>query len=289
MAIETPGKDEQPIFKPQTGTGNQKLIALVVVLIALVIGQIYTFSEMGTLRDSFSAQETQTRKELNSEMSKKLLAAEQTSEQQTEAVKDELDAAAKRLGSQGTELRRARATVAKIEKEKNKQISDLKQAISLKADQEQVAALNQDVSSTKSDLNITKKNVDTLASDYGMTKSRYGTLIARNHGEIQALRSLGQRNYYEFTIYRHKQARVATVGLNLRKTNVKHHRFTIDMLVNDMKIQKKDRTIDEPIFFSMPGSRSFDELVVNQVDKDKITGYISTPKNAEMASRSEGM
>jgi hypothetical protein len=289
MAIDDMPKREGP-SSPNHGTssGNQKIIALVVILLALAIGEIYSFSQMASMRDSFASQEAQTRKELKSEISNKLLAVEQSNEQQLEAVKTELDQAGKRLGTQNRELRSARATVAKIETEKNQQINNLKQAIALKADQEQVAALNQDVSSTKSDLDVTKKNVDTLANDYGMTKSKYGTLIARNHGEIVELRKLGQRNYYEFTITRHKPARVATVDLTLKKTNVKHHQFTVVMLVNDMQIEKKNRTIDEPIFFSMPGSHAFDELVVNRVDKEKITGYISTPKNAELASRSEG-
>jgi hypothetical protein len=166
----------------------------------------------------------------------------------------------------------------------------MKHEIALKADQQQLGALTADVSNTKTDLNKTKKNVDDLVNNFGMTRTRFGTLIARNHDEIDALRKLGERDYYEFTLVRHKPIHLANIGLDLKKTNKKHHRFTLDLLVDDVWVQKDHRTINEPIFFTTRSSRTFCELVVNKVDKDVISGYISTPKNVahQMASRSEG-
>ena len=122
-----------------------------------------------------------------------------------------------------------------------------------------------------------------------MTRTRFGTLIARNHDEIEALRKLGERDYYEFTAARHRAIRVGGIGVYLKETNVKHHRFNVDLMIDDVWLVKNDRTINEPIFFSTNGSRSFCELVVNRVDKGKITGYISALKGAtQMASRLEG-
>ncbi len=240
------------------------------------------------MRKSFHAQQDQTRTQLTADLSTKLLSVEQNDDQQLRAVQESLDDAAHRVGTQSVELHRARLLVARLEKQQAKQVSNLQNEISRKADQEQVAALNQDVSSTKSDLHTTQQNVSTLASDYGMTKSRFGTLIARNHRELEQLIKLGQRNYYEFTLLRNRPARVGAIGLTLKKTNVKHHRFNVNLLVDDMVIEKKNRTIDEPIFFLMRGSRSFDEVVVNEVDKNRITGYVSTPKSAtDLASRAE--
>jgi hypothetical protein len=290
MAMDETGDHEAPNLLPsESSSGASKIVAIFAILTALVIGEIYSFSEMNAMRRSFRVQEKETRTQLTADMSSKLLSVEQNNDEQLKAVKESLDAAGRRMGSQSRELHYARALVARLESQQAKQVNDLKHEISLKADQEQVTALNEDVSSTKSDLNTTQQNVSTLASDYGMTKSRFGTLIARNHKELEQLIKLGQRNYYEFTLIRNRPARVAAIGLTLKKTNVKHHRFNMNLLVDDMVIEKKNRTIDEPIFFLTRGSRSFDELVVNEVDKNKITGYISTPKvTTEMASRSEG-
>jgi hypothetical protein len=67
----------------------------------------------------------------------------------------------------------------------------------------------------------------------------------------------------------------------LKKTNVKRHRFNMNLLTNDMAIPKDNRTVDEPIFFTTGKSREFSELVVNTVDQNKVTGYISTPKYSQ--------
>jgi hypothetical protein len=100
---------------------------------------------------------------------------------------------------------------------------------------------------------------------------------------------MGERDYFEFTLNRKSPARVAGVGLTLTKTNVKRHRFNLDLVADDLQVEKKDRTIDEPIFFYVNGSKRPYELVVNEVKADHVKGYLSTPKGAkEVAARSEG-
>ena len=111
-----------------------------------------------------------------------------------------------------------------------------------------------------------------------MARSELGTLIARNHDDVETLRKIGQRNYFEFTLMRNQQQNVAGVGLILKKTNAKRHQFNLNMLADDMEIQKNGRTVEEPIFFAMGGQKGFYELVVNKVEQDKVSGYISTPK-----------
>jgi len=88
---------------------------------------------------------------------------------------------------------------------------------------------------------------------------------------------------------RNQQQNVAGVGLILKKTNAKRHQFNLNMLADDMEIQKNGRTVEEPIFFAMGGQKGFYELVVNKVEQDKVSGYISTPKYAtEMATTGSG-
>lgn len=273
---------------------NNSIKVILIALAVLIVAEIYSISRIAAMGKAFKTQDARTRQELttqfNDQLTSKLMTLEHSNQQQLEALKVELDDASRHLGAQRGELRSARAMVAELQTQHAKQMDDLKHEIALKADQQQLGALTADVSDTKTDLSKTKKSMDELVNSFGMTRTRFGTLIARNHNEIAALRKLGERDYYEFTLVRHHPIHLADIGLDLKKTNKKHHRFTLDLLVDDAWVTKSNRTIDEPIFFSTRGSRTFCELVVNKVDKGVITGYISTPKNIthQMASRSEG-
>jgi hypothetical protein len=264
-----------------------------VVLGLLVIGEIYTLARLGTL-SSVQAQQASLKSQMqqsNDQLATKLANYQDASAQELDALRSELDATAKHVGSSGgRNLARARAMVAKLESETQQQNAELKQELAQKADSAQVASMSQDVAATKSDLGDTKKTVSTLQSDLGMARSDMGTLIARNHDDIETLRKLGQRNYYEFTLNKNQQQTVAGVGLVLKKTNVKHHRFNVNLLANDMEIQKNNRTIDEPIFFVPNNGRAFDEMVIDKVAENTVTGYISTPKfsQPELATSSGG-
>ena len=273
---------------------NNRTKVILIVLAMLLVGEIYSITRIAGMRKALQAQDAKTRKELtaqfNDQLSTRMMTFEHSNQEQLEGLKVELDQASQHLGAQRGELSRARAMVAQLQTEHTRQMNDLKHEIALKADQQQLGALTADVSDTKTDLNKTKKSVNDLANSFGMTRTRFGTLIARNHDEIDALRKLGERDYYEFTLVRRHPIHLANIGLDLKKTNKKHHRFNLNLMVDDVWVQKNNRTIDEPIFFTTQGSHSFCELVVNKVDKDVVTGYISTPKNVvhQMASRSEG-
>lgn len=296
MAIDDTPFEERPQGATfASGSMDSRMMIILIVLAVLAVVEIYSITRIIGMGRAIRAQDAITRKELtaqfNKQLSARLMSLEQDNQGQLEALKTELDQDSQHLGAQRGELRRARAMVAKLQTEHARQVNDLKHEIALKADQQQLGALTADVSDTKSDLSNTKKNVQELVNNFGMTRTRFGTLIARNHDEIDALRKLGQRDYYEFTLVRNKPIHLASIGLDLKKTNRKHHRFTVDLLVDDVWVRKSHRTIDEPIFFATQRSHSFCELVVNKVDKGVIYGYISTPKNVthQMAARSEGL
>jgi chromosome segregation ATPase len=249
--------------------------------------------KVDSLRASLVAESARAQKQLvsqiNDQISGKLAALENANTRQLEALKTELDAAAERMGSTGKELRRARGMVAQLQNEQEQQGDQLREQIAQKADKEQISSLSQDVTATKTDLDTTKKTVGVLTSDLGMARSELGTLIARNHDDIEALRKLGQRNYYEFTLTRGESQKIAGVGLVLKKTNVKHHSFNLNLLTDDMEVEKNNRTVNEPVFFSVGGAKGFYELVVNKVEQNKVTGYVSTPKyGSEAVTKPEG-
>jgi len=58
------------------------------------------------------------------------------------------------------------------------------------------------------------------------------------------------------------------------------------MTVDDVVLDKKDRSMNEPVIFYVNGSKKAYELVVNTVGTNQVKGYISTPKGVtEVAAR----
>ena len=281
--------DEVPV-QPVSNPPNRGLsegvkvgfVVIFLVLAALVVGEFVTLAHMRSLHDQVTAEQNQLREDLNGQMrtqvTSRLTAIEQQNAQELDAVKTELDQASKRVGAQSGELKRARTMVAQLQDQERTQSEQFKQALDQKADQQQVGALSQDMTATKNDLTTTKNNVSTLASDLGMARSQMGTLIARNHDDIEYLKKIGDRDYFEFTLARNKQEKVAGVGLTLKKTNPKRYRFNLDTLVDDIQVERKDCTINAPVFFYVSGSKKPYELVVNKVESNQVKGYVSTPK-----------
>ena len=154
--------------------------------------------------------------------------------------------------------------------------------LATKADAEDVNKLNGDVTGVKTDLDAQKNNLQ-------MARSEMGTLIARNHDEIDQLRRMGQRDYYEFTVTRKGGTqKVGSIQVELRDTNTKKNQYTINVLADDKSFEKKNRSVNEPIFFYTGGTRAALELVVNKVSKTTASGYLSVPKAAGTASASTG-
>jgi hypothetical protein len=152
--------------------------------------------------------------------------------------------------------------------------SSVNTQLATKANVDDVNKLNGDMTGVKGDLDATKSSIQ-------MARSEMGTLIARNHDEIDQLRRTGQRDYYEFTVTRKTGAqRVGSVQLELKDTNTKKNQYTINVLADDKSFEKKNRSVNEPIFFYTGGSHAAIELVINKVTKTTAGGYLSVPKAA---------
>ena len=294
MAIDdVPVQSGQTTEPSSNSGGGAKTILVIVAVAALAIGEIFTVSRMNSMRDQLTSQQGQLREDmtgqLREQITSRLSAIQKQNGEELDAIRTELDDAAKRVGTQSGELKKARKMVTNLQDQQQAQTEQLKKEIDQKADQQQVGALSQDVNTTKSDLSTTQKNVSTLAADLGMARSDMGTLIARNHDDIEYLRKLGDRDYYEFTLTKDKESKVAGVGLTLKKTNVKRYRYNVATLVDDMAVERRDCTINSPVYFYVNGSKKPYELVVNSVGSQQVKGYLSAPKGVtEVASRSEG-
>lgn len=144
-----------------------------------------------------------------------------------------------------------------------------------KANSDDVKAVDTRVAGVRTDL-------DTTRNDLQMARSELGTLIAKNHEEVEELRRMGERDYIEFTVTgRNKPAKVGGFVVTLKGTNPNKKQFTVDLLVDDVHIARKNLEINDPIFFHETSTRQPLEFVVNQVKPDEIIGYISVPKSAE--------
>ena len=105
-------------------------------------------------------------------------------------------------------------------------------------------------------------------------------LIATNANELAALKRLGERNYFEFKLGKGKERqRVGDITLLLKKTDPKKNKYTVEVLADDKLTVKTDKNINEPVQFYTSKARQPYELVVNQVAKDQIAGYLATPKD----------
>ena len=146
----------------------------------------------------------------------------------------------------------------------------------LSAQQKAISSTQEDLGKTRDDLGKTR---DDLESTLSSTRDELSGSIARTHDELAELQKRGERNYYEFNLNKSKEfQRVGPVSVSLRKANVKRKSFNLAMLVDDNQLQKKDINLYEPVWINLQDRPQPVELVVNQIDKDQIRGYISEPK-----------
>lgn len=178
------------------------------------------------------------------------------------------------------QLATARQQNSKLNTEYSQKLDNVQSQLATKANATDLTALGGDVNGVKGDLETTKNGLAATNNNLQMARGELGTLIAKNHDEIDELRRLGERDYYEFTIAgKGNKSKAGSLMIELRGTNPKKSQFTLNLYVDDKRLEKKNRPMDEPIYFYTPGTRAPLELVVNQVAKDKVVGYVSVPKS----------
>ena len=214
------------------------VVALAIIsLVALGMGWSAT-SRSKTLQQSLDAQ-TQQIKQADDVTNQRLAKAEDTNAQ----LQGELSVVTDKMKLTESELTRARLQTKKIKADDAKQLSDLQNnvngALATKASVDDVNKMGTDVNGVKTDLETTKNSLN-------MTRGEFGTLIARNHDEVEELRRLGERDYYEFTIDKKNQReKVGNLMVELRGTNVKKSQYNVTIFVDDQRHEKKGLTANE--------------------------------------------
>jgi uncharacterized protein (DUF2141 family) len=191
-------------------------------------------------------------------------------------LQGDLTVVTKKLKITQGQLKNAREEATKLNDATSQKLTALDSSVhselATKATSDDVKTVDTRVGTVQTDLNSTKE-------DLKMARSEMGTLIARNHDEIDQLRRLGEREYVEFHVDgKNKPVKVGNVTVELKNVNEKNNRFTVSMVVEDKKFEKKNRAVNEPIFFYTSGARFPEEMVINKVGKNTVSGYVSIPK-----------
>ncbi len=205
---------------------------------------------------------------------------------QGEALGQTVGLTQKQLETRSAQLAAAQKNVAASTRNLQKQTVENQKVV-----QQQLGAVQTDVAGVKTDVGGVKNDVATTQADLATTKSQLtrvvgdqgvmSGLIATNHDELQELRKRGERNYYEFTLQKGGNGQVVgTVKLSLKKADVKRSKYTMNVSADDKNIEKKDKNLDEPVQFYSGKSPALFEIVVNNISKNQVQGYLSTPKNS---------
>ena len=277
------------------GGGGLKIPILFGAVIALLASNVWLFLQLDKLRGEMDKVNIQTEEKL-SDVRQTATATTQTSRRNLEALQEQLETARRQaamaVGQAKVEADgKVSQMVSRLESEQRKVKEQLSTEITQKvgeasataetnvnAVKTEVSAVKTDVSNTKSELEKTIANLTKVTGDLGV-QSGY---IATNGKELDALKRLGERNYFEFNLGKTKApTRVGDIMVMLKKTDPKKNRYTIEVTVDDQVVEKKDKTANEPVQFLTSKARQPYELVVNQVKKDVIVGYLSTPKVME--------
>src|SRR6266404_1695610 len=197
-------------------------------------------------------------------------------------LKGQMEVTTQRMGLTQSEIARAKSRSETILKEQ--QASDQKLSAQLKESEEKIGAVASEVGGTKKDIEATKTDLEAtkgkLERSLGDMNVMSG-LIAHNRDDLEDLKRRGDRNYYEFTLQKTKTPqRVGPVQMSLNKTDPKKSKYTVTVVADDRTIEKKDKTSGEPVQFYVKGSSRMApyEIVVFDVGKNQITGYLATPK-----------
>lgn len=261
-------------------------------IVALLASNVYLYLQLDKVRTDM----TKTKESLMTEITNLRETSSVTSatnRHHLDTLKDELETARRHATMAASQakseaLTHAEQLAKKLEEEQQQQqqrvateLTDVKQAATTAnakiADVNgQVGAVKSQVEMTRSELEKTIGDLKKVSGDLGVTSG----YVATNQKELSALKRLNERNYFEFKLGKSKKPqRVGDVTLLLKKADPKHNKYTLEVVADDKVTEKKDRNINEPLQFYVAKARQPYEIVVNEVKKDQVAGYLATPKD----------
>lgn len=274
--------------------GGIKTAILFVLVIALIAATGYLYVQVAQTRSEM----VQTREALLDEISKiheTSAVSTQTSRRSVESLKADVDAARKQAGQLAGQAKidaekhaeELAANLQKVQQEQAQKVSAVTAEVSQVKDQAsaantKISEVSTDVGNVRTEVASTRSELEKTIAQLKATQGDLGVqsgLIATNGKELAALKALGERNYVEFRLGKTKgPQKVGDISVLLKKADPKTNRYTISVIADDKTVEKKDKTVNEPVQFLLAKASQPYELVVNEVKKDLISGYVAAPK-----------
>lgn len=269
---------EQKEYAEERSVSGALLAVIAIALLAALGGLIWCYNlqqDLGAANKKLAAADQK-----NAELTQRLEATNARLRATSETLGQSVGMTQKQLELRAQAIiaaqKQAQAKLEEAQAATQKQIGDVSTEVSnVKSD---VGGVKTDVAATRTDLEATKTQLTRVMGDAGVMSG----LIAKNHDELEFLKHKGDRNYYEFTLQKgQKPILLSTIKLQLKKADQKHSRYTLNVSADDRTIEKKDKGLDEPVQFYTGKDPELYELVVNSIEKNKVSGYLSTPKNGK--------
>jgi hypothetical protein len=271
---ETTPAETQP-YEVDGGSSNMVRNGLLVVAVVYVAASLYVIFETRGRVEKLEQRAAQAESS-QAVLERSLTSTKTELKNDTAAVASAVGMTQKQLAQRAAELRaQQKESESRLTAEQKKQSAALGGEVATV--KTEVGGVKGEVATAKADIEATRAKLERAIGDLGLQSG----LIAKTRDELDILKHKGDRNYYEFTLARSKAPTpVGTVSLQLKKTDAKKGKYTLNVLADDRTIEKKDRNLNEPIQFYSGRDRSLFELVVFNIDKEKVSGYLSTPKAA---------
>ena len=279
------------------GVPSRYLVGGLVILVVVLAYLIYGFYTLQEGQKALFAEMQQVDKKLQSDIAD-LLKKLAGQAQNISDLKSDIGVIRQRVGVTQNELSNARSQVQILKEQQDQadtQVAQLNAALSQKAEATQLQALqkdaeqkfgavSKDVGAVRTDVEETKKNLGDTQRQLVDVRDTLSSQIARNKTELDELRRKGERQYVEFTAEKNKIIQVHDIRLQLRDADAKKSKYNIMILVDDQRLEKKDRLANEPLQFLVGKDKVRYEIVVNTVIKNGVSGYLSVPKDRNLSS-----
>jgi hypothetical protein len=290
--------NEQEVMNPRPSNGLVTKILIGGAFVAALGGLWFQSTQVSAVRNELAGTQ-QKMDQLRGQMDTSVAMAKAEANESVSRLNDELtktqrDAqaqAARAAAATKQQAGQLLTTLNTKNQELVQQLDQVKKENELKATKvdETLTGIKGDVGTVKTEVASTRTELDKTIADLRRVNGDMGVmsgLIATNSTELDALKKLGDREYFEFTISKNDAAKkIGGIQLALKKADVKRNRFTMDVLADDRKVEKKDKGVNEPVQFYTSSARIPYEVVVNQIGKDKVSGYLSVPKVKIIAQR----
>ncbi len=276
--MSTPdAKEQTPVQTPNIERHRLLRYALLIAAASYVIWSSYYISETRSSLASLAV----AQKAAIANLQQRQAATEDDLKTSNDALSQQLGITERGLqaayAGTTTELRRnQRSFERRMQDQQNQQNQAVDQVTFEVANvQTELSGAKKEIAATRTDLESTKVKLDRAIGDL----TGQSSLIARTREDLEELRHRGDRNYYEFSLSKGEHAtQLSTIALQLKKADAKKGKFTLTVIADDRVIEKKDRGVAEPLQFYTGRNRQLYEVVIFTVDKNKVTGYLSTPK-----------